>query len=1040
MAFYCPECKEKFDPEERTKETVPCPHCGHDCRIPDEYRSDVLNPGTRIGGFEVVRLIGSGGMGKVYEATQLSLNRSVALKTLSRRMSASERQEQRFLVEVRATASLQHPNIVTIYEADIKDDFLFLAMALIEGESIDKMLEATNTPIPEAEALDYALQIAEAMDYAWRHQKLLHRDIKPANILVTKDGVAKLCDLGIAKRPAEEIDLSQAGMAVGTPHYMSPEQGQGLVDLDFRTDIYSLGASLYHMLTATLPYDSAEAVNVITKHIIEPLPSPKERNPDISSQAVQLIELMMAKLPEQRHGSWKELIADMDRVATGKYPVFRPTEASETAEDTPSHESMSDTQYVPIVSPRQKPSFMVVYAAAGVFFIVLICSLVVYLAQAARYRALKMPDVLVQDDGTPPLPQALPRPRKIRLSTATWSDPLDRLPELGPDTEPPPEDRFRYVLRDARREGLSPIIYAQQLRRQNAAEAEKVLWYCVKEYHGPSGAWAAQAGRMLAKTFHAQARREDWIEVQRQRMTFAEIGQPSSTAEAYSVLATYLARDKRPEEAEKTIRDGLRKYSTTYPGVADVLTADLLTFLDGQKRHKELRALILDVKKRAPVNSRAFWLATELSKRLKPETPVKPPVKEDPKAAKLKAAETEVKPYRGLLARKQKDEDKVDILLQIAAVYRKHNLPDKNVAALQQIADQYGSLDKGSVGGKVLHLIAAQQKAAGREDLWVRALIQLTDRKLGGPDGSLCLKAAWDLANYYATRRNETMRNKYLTMIMAEYPGKEGDNAGQAALRLARYKENEKRLFTARTILDRVVKEFPGIGARHKKRAQDELKRLDKKSPIALPKKPKPKIDTGPFERVITFNSLNEEHIEFLSVNRTLARARSITVECWFRQHKITRGSQVLISQHGDNQRGFLLLVDGGRVTFKYGDGQRDYAIDSAKIDVQKWHHVAAVMDGDKAQLFIDGKQVDSRTGKTLQNEGGGRIRIGLHAKNRLTFLDGSIQNIMIFPKPLYKANFKPSTKIHDLKEAAVAVVATKGGITDLRKNKIRVH
>ena len=162
------------------------------------------------------------------------------------------------------------------------------------------------------------------MDYAWNHQKLLHRDIKPANIIITDEGEVKLCDLGIAKRASDTYDITQAGMAIGTPHYMSPEQGQGRMDLDFRADIYSLGTSLFHMATATLPFDDKSPVQVITMHIMQKLPSPRKRNQELSLECETLIYNMMAKDRHERYDSWTAVIDDIKRVQSKKTPLFSP--------------------------------------------------------------------------------------------------------------------------------------------------------------------------------------------------------------------------------------------------------------------------------------------------------------------------------------------------------------------------------------------------------------------------------------------------------------------------------------------------------------------------------------------------------------------------------------------------------------------------------------------------------------------------------------------------------------------------------------------
>ncbi|RMD83040.1 MAG: serine/threonine protein kinase [Lentisphaerae bacterium] len=438
MALYCPECRYRIDVPQSEKVTmVTCPGCSYQFRIPDEYRKDVLRPGTRVGGYEIVRLIGTGGMGKVYEAIQLSLNRRVALKVLSPKVTGSDIMRKRFLLEVRATASLEHVNIVTVYEANQYKNVLFLAMELIDGISVDKILSETKRPLDEKEALQYAKKVAQAMEYAWRRQKLLHRDIKPANILIDSRGEVKLCDLGIAKRPNDEFDITQEGMAIGTPHYMSPEQGQGLIDIDFRADIYSLGASLFHMVTGRVPFDDQNAVTVITKHIVEDRPDPRSINPDVSEPCAKLILTMMQRKREKRHPSWEALIRDIDLVLDGQFPEFDP-EKEAAASDTGQHrtaerlkvpgsthkrtlvdmESIQQEQRRLSVRQKAQKGWRIVLIACVIFAIFAVINVTVWMFRKQIFRHLspppELPVILEPDDGTSPYPEHLKTDREAK--------------------------------------------------------------------------------------------------------------------------------------------------------------------------------------------------------------------------------------------------------------------------------------------------------------------------------------------------------------------------------------------------------------------------------------------------------------------------------------------------------------------------------------------------------------------------------------------------------------------------------------------------
>ena len=317
ISFRCPNCKTKLAIDASAAgEHVTCPQCGASVTVPHPR----LGPGVTIGGFKIERLIGTGGMGEVYLARQLSMDRPVALKILSGH-ARSEEDKQRFIQEVRTLARLEHPNIVTAHEAGEDGGYLYLAMSYVNGEALDRRL-ATQGRIPEREALRIARKIARALDYAWTEHRLLHRDIKPANILIDAHGEPKLADLGLAHSvQAAEGRIEGRGRVAGTPNYMSPEQAEGRDDLDCRSDIYALGATLYHMLTGQLPYAADTPEETLRKKFEEPLPDPRSFVPDLSPSVVALLAGMLAPDREERYPTWKELIADIDRVLAGRPPL-----------------------------------------------------------------------------------------------------------------------------------------------------------------------------------------------------------------------------------------------------------------------------------------------------------------------------------------------------------------------------------------------------------------------------------------------------------------------------------------------------------------------------------------------------------------------------------------------------------------------------------------------------------------------------------------------------------------------------------------------
>lgn len=313
----CPECKNEFLVEENLSQGfLTCPDCSF--IIPQPVPG--LEAGMEVGDFRLVRRIGIGGMGEVWLAEQPTMDRSVALKILSPALTKEKKFVNRFMKEVKTSAKLTHPYIVTALHAGIDKGFYYLAISYIDGMELRQYLDIYGT-LEELMALQIAKRTAEALQYAWKKFKIIHRDIKPANIMLDSEtGESYLMDMGISKSVSESSDLTLTGTIVGTPFYMSPEHARMDDEIDCRTDIYSLGATLFHILSGAVPYDAPNPVAIISKLLAEPLPSPQSRNPDISDECTILIEKMMEKLPEDRQQSWDEVIKDIDNVLEGNSP------------------------------------------------------------------------------------------------------------------------------------------------------------------------------------------------------------------------------------------------------------------------------------------------------------------------------------------------------------------------------------------------------------------------------------------------------------------------------------------------------------------------------------------------------------------------------------------------------------------------------------------------------------------------------------------------------------------------------------------------
>ncbi len=270
-----------------------------------------------IPGYEVVARIGQGAMGSVYKARQLSMDRIVAIKVLSAKHSGDRAYAERFLREARAVAKLNHENVISGIDVGESNGVRYFVMEYVDGVPVSAVLRREGGRLDERRCLEIGLQIARALAHAHKHG-IVHRDVKPENIMITPDNVAKLCDLGLAKQAAkEDPNSTKDGMSVGTPHYIAPEQARGEESIDIRADIYSLGASLYHLATGTTPFTGPNAMVVMTRHVTEPPEPPRLRHPALSEAFSNLILKMMSKRREDRQQDPDALIADIEFLLRG---------------------------------------------------------------------------------------------------------------------------------------------------------------------------------------------------------------------------------------------------------------------------------------------------------------------------------------------------------------------------------------------------------------------------------------------------------------------------------------------------------------------------------------------------------------------------------------------------------------------------------------------------------------------------------------------------------------------------------------------------
>ena len=274
----------------------------------------------QIPGYQLLEKLGEGAMARVFKARQMSLDRIVAIKVLPQRYMSDAQFIDRFYAEGRAAAKLNHPNIVQAIDVGQAGDFHYFVMEYVEGDTVYDHLQERGR-YDEAEGLHIVSQIAEALRHA--HEKgFIHRDVKPKNIMITRDGVAKLADMGLARQATDRVAAqAESGRAYGTPYYISPEQIRGAIDVDFRADIYGLGATFYHMLTGRVPFDGPNPSAVMRRHLRQHLVPPDHVNAQLSSGVSSIIEVMMAKDREDRYASTSDLLDDLQAVSEGGPPI-----------------------------------------------------------------------------------------------------------------------------------------------------------------------------------------------------------------------------------------------------------------------------------------------------------------------------------------------------------------------------------------------------------------------------------------------------------------------------------------------------------------------------------------------------------------------------------------------------------------------------------------------------------------------------------------------------------------------------------------------
>ncbi len=274
----------------------------------------------QIPGYKVSGKLGAGAMAVVYKATQLSLDRTVAIKVLPKRFSEKPNYIRRFYKEGKLAAKLNHNNIVQAIDVGEAGGLYYFVMEYVEGKTLYDDL-AKGKIFGESEAIDIIIQVANALGHS-HAQGMIHRDVKPKNIMINTAGIVKLADMGLARETSDiQAAESEKGKAFGTPYYIAPEQVRGEVDIDGQADIYALGATFYHMVTGRVPFEAKTPSEVMRKHLSEQITPPDHLNTSLSGGISEVIEVMMAKKRDQRYTNIDELLVDLKAVKKGEAPV-----------------------------------------------------------------------------------------------------------------------------------------------------------------------------------------------------------------------------------------------------------------------------------------------------------------------------------------------------------------------------------------------------------------------------------------------------------------------------------------------------------------------------------------------------------------------------------------------------------------------------------------------------------------------------------------------------------------------------------------------
>lgn len=364
--FRCPDC---FRPNStpKTEDTeISCTYCEKTISVPKPtYAVD-----QDLSGFVIQEWLGNGSLGEIYRAKQTSINdRPTALKIVTKEHIRSDEDMERFFREIKVVASLNHKHIATAFIAGKFDDGVYLASRFVEGKTLDDIL--SEKELSEEEIVSYSKGIALALQYAWEKHQILHRDLKPTNFMVDSSGHIFLVDMCVAKSLEILSDITLQGNVVGTPYYISPEQAAAESDLDEKTDMYGLGATMFHMITGHPPYfNEGTQLEIAAKKMRELPKWPEGIEDKFSKELLDTVMKLMAIDKADRPSDWNEAIELLDSLESSDEDTADVKEESDNQESEDSSES-TETE----ISEEKGPNIGVILAVAAIIIIIAVIAM-----------------------------------------------------------------------------------------------------------------------------------------------------------------------------------------------------------------------------------------------------------------------------------------------------------------------------------------------------------------------------------------------------------------------------------------------------------------------------------------------------------------------------------------------------------------------------------------------------------------------------------------------------------------------------------------